>query len=85
MEISASSEEGEAPRPKDKGRDVAPSSSLMGVDEALPEAAEHVQPDDCNELSKRPWTRHKQQAVKQALTGKRRRCRRNQPTPQPKP
>ena len=44
MEISASSEEGEATRPKDKGRAVAPSSSIMDVDEALPEAAEHIQP-----------------------------------------
>ena len=46
MEISTSSVEGEAPRPKDKGRAVAPSSSLMDVDEALPEAAERLQPED---------------------------------------
>jgi len=46
MEISASSEEGEAPRPKNKGRAVASSSSLMDVDDTLPEAADHVQPED---------------------------------------
>ena len=45
MEISASSEEGEATRPKDKGRVATSSSSLMVVDEAFPEAAEHVQQD----------------------------------------
>ena len=65
MEISESLEEGEAPRPKDKGRAVAPSSSLMDVDEAFPEAAEHVQPEDV------------QRAQQETLTWKRRRCRSN--------
>ena len=46
MEILVSSEEGDAPRPKYKGRAVALSSSLMDVDEALTEAEEHVQQED---------------------------------------
>ena len=46
MEISVSAEEGEASPPKCKKRALAQSDTLMEVDEALPEASEHVQPED---------------------------------------
>ena len=46
MEISESSEEREAPLPKDKDRAVAPSLSLMDIYEAFPETAEQVEPED---------------------------------------
>ena len=46
MEILVSSEEGEAPSAKDKGRAVAPSSILIEVDETFPEAAVYFQPED---------------------------------------
>ena len=46
MEISLSAEEGETSPPKGKERAVAQSATLMEVDEALPEAAEHVQQED---------------------------------------
>ena len=74
-DVSVSSVEGEAPRPNDIGRAVAPSWSITEADETLPEAAEHVQPVDVQ--------RAHQQSLDQAQAAGREACPDCKATPLP--
>ena len=59
-------------------RRVSTKATLMAVEETLPEAAEHVPPEDVQRYEQDATIMRNWQAVNQALTGKRRRCRLNQ-------